>query len=98
MIGHRLSPSRWLRALILVSLLVILVVAACGTPSGEELVQTKCTRCHTLAIVKVSSKSASEWFNIVYRMKKLGANVDEEQVDPIVQYLATNFGPASPLP
>ncbi|MBN1661946.1 MAG: hypothetical protein JXA93_26365 [Anaerolineae bacterium] len=98
MIGHSFSSVRWLCALILVALLVLFVVAACGTQSGEELVEEKCTRCHTLTIIGVSSKTAHEWFNTVYRMKNLGAEVSDDEVDVMVEYLATHFGPAAAVP
>ena len=98
MTGHSFASTRWLLALILVALLVTFVVAACGTPSGEKLVEEKCTRCHTETVIEVSSKPAYEWFNTVYRMKKLGAAIDAGQADAIVEYLASTFGPASSAP
>ncbi|HSJ56744.1 MAG TPA: cytochrome c [Anaerolineae bacterium] len=98
MIGHSLSSIRWLCALILVALLVLFVVAACGTQSGEELLEENCTGCHTLTIIGVSSKTAHEWLNTVYRMKKLGADVSDREVDIIVEYLTTQFGPTAAVP
>jgi mono/diheme cytochrome c family protein len=93
MIGHSLSSIRWLCALILVALLVLFVVAACSPQSGEELVEENCTGCHTATVIAVSSKTAHEWFNTVHRMKQLGADVSDREVDVIVEYLATNYGP-----
>ena len=65
---------------------------------GQELVEENCTRCHTLAIIGVSSKTAHEWYNTVYRMEKLGANVSDDEVDAIVDYLATHYGPSVNVP
>ena len=93
MIGHQVSPTRWPYALILIAILMVFVAAACGTPSGAELVQQKCTRCHTIAVIQVSSKTDHEWLNTVYRMQKLGAQVDDEQINAIVDYLSTASGP-----
>lgn len=98
MIGHSFTRARWLFVLILVAFLFLFVIAACGTPRGERLVDAKCTGCHTRAIIGVSSKTAHEWLNTVYRMEKLGADVDEQQIDALVEYLADNFGPMAPVP
>lgn len=98
MIEHRFSSTRWLCALALVALLSTFLVAACGTQSGEELVNENCTRCHTLTVIGVSSKTAHEWLNTVYRMKKLGADIRDKEVDIIVEYLATQYGPTASVP
>ena len=95
MIGHSFSSPRRLYPLVVVLLLLTFVVAACDTPSGEELVEAECSGCHTTKIVQVSSKTRHEWFNIVYRMQKLGADVEGDEVDAIIDYLTTNYGPQS---
>jgi len=98
MMERSFTPTRWLCTLILVAFVVVFATAACGTPSGEKLVDDKCTGCHTWTVIGVSSKTAHEWRNTVYRMENIGADVDEDEVDAIVEYLATNFGPESPVP
>jgi hypothetical protein len=89
------SPSVW--RLLVLTLVVTLLLASCALrATGEELVQSECTRCHTLAPIEVASKTSNEWQDTVYRMIEHGANLSEGQVMRVVDYLAENYGPESP--
>jgi cytochrome c5 len=59
---------------------------------GREIVLTSCKDCHTFDRITMAHHSAARWRVIVREMEQRGANVDPGDVDPLVQYLATNFG------
>ncbi|MCL7454421.1 MAG: hypothetical protein M8467_15390 [Anaerolineae bacterium] len=82
---------------VLVFALLMTLLASCALrATGEELVQSECTRCHTLAPIEVASKTSNEWQDTVHRMIEHGANLSEGQVMRVVDYLAESYGPASP--
>lgn len=75
---------------------------------GREIVLTSCKDCHTFDRITMAHHSLARWRVIVREMEQRGANVDPGDVDPLVHYLAANFGlrhtvvkspgPASPHP
>ncbi len=58
---------------------------------GKTLLETRCVSCHTLAKVASQHGDAAFWQKIVSNMISKGAqlNADEQQV--LVDYLAANF-------
>jgi quinoprotein glucose dehydrogenase len=50
-----------------------------------------CTACHVPAQVTSQRKSRSEWVATVEKMVGFGAKVPDEQFDPLVDYLASNY-------
>ncbi len=85
------------RTLILgVVVALMLILSACGSPDaldGETLLQNRCTECHDLQRVTDSQKSATEWEETVERMIQQGAELNEEEKEVLVDYLAENYGP-----
>ena len=61
--------------------------------SGEELLQDRCTQCHTLDRVQTASKSLAEWQTTVERMRTKGAQLTEDEVQVLTEYLADTYGP-----
>lgn len=61
--------------------------------SGEELLQDRCTRCHTLDIVQTASKSLAEWQITVERMRAKGTQLTDDEVQVLIEYLADTYGP-----
>ncbi|MGD8399137.1 MAG: hypothetical protein PVG11_09795 [Anaerolineae bacterium] len=93
------SSSARTRRLCIVVLFVVVslsALTACGQPAGEELVAENCTGCHTEAIIEVSAKTAHEWHNTVYEMINLGADVNDDDAEALIEYLASEYGPESP--
>jgi hypothetical protein len=64
---------------------------------GREIVLTSCKDCHTFDRITMAHHSLARWRVIVREMEQRGANVDPGDVDPLVHYLATNFGPRRPV-
>ena len=92
--GRRQKAHRVWAILILLALLGSLL-AGCGLrASGENLVQSQCTRCHTLAPIEVKGRTEAQWQDVVYRMIEHGANLSNNQAERVIEYLAENYGPA----
>jgi len=64
---------------------------------GKEIVQTACAACHSLGNITNSGHSAEEWKTAVAMMLNVGANVPEDKVDTVLNYLVKNF-PEKPAP
>jgi len=91
----KVSPrTRWFWALNIALLVLPLILATCSlSPSGEQLVQEECTRCHTLAPIQVEARPEREWRNVVYRMVGLGADLSSGEAERVIEYLALAYGP-----
>jgi mono/diheme cytochrome c family protein len=61
--------------------------------SGEELLQDRCTQCHTLDRVETASMTQDEWQGTVERMIGKGAQLTDAEAQVLVQYLTKNYGP-----
>ncbi|HKU14108.1 MAG TPA: hypothetical protein VJQ52_06905 [Steroidobacteraceae bacterium] len=62
----------------------------------EQLVTERCTKCHDISVVSARRASAEEWHQIIERMQTNGAQVSDDELETIVQYLAKTYGPDSP--
>jgi competence ComEA-like helix-hairpin-helix protein len=62
---------------------------------GQAIVQQKCSSCHALKVVTGKKASRPQWSIIVDRMITRGADVSEDDIDTLLDYLAKNFGPAT---
>jgi cytochrome c2 len=64
-----------------------------GDPSGEELVEARCTRCHGLETTTGAAKTPPQWESTVDRMIAKGAELTDAEAQILVDYLAENYGP-----
>ncbi|MDZ4064700.1 MAG: hypothetical protein U1E22_08555 [Coriobacteriia bacterium] len=55
---------------------------------GAQLVERKCTTCHTINSVEKASKSREEWVSTVDRMKSNGMVVTDEEYSQIIDFLS----------
>jgi cytochrome c5 len=69
-------------------------------PSGEgrDIVAVACTQCHTLNPLTALRDGPIGWKRHVYNMVIRGAQLTPRDVDVVLQYLNTNFGPGQSLP
>src|SRR5882672_6345941 len=78
--------------------LVYLVLAAHppGLPPGKAkaIVEHECAGCHVLKVVTSKRASKEQWSVLVDQMISRGADVRDEEIETVVDYLAKNFGPA----
>ena len=59
----------------------------------KKLVEGSCGSCHGMDIVASAQKTKDEWNGVVREMISYGADIKEEQIPPMVEYLAKNYGP-----
>jgi hypothetical protein len=65
---------------------------AVDSASGKRLVEWKCNACHRSDRATEVRKTLSEWQKTVDRMVENGLLAEEEELDQIVQYLASLNG------
>jgi cytochrome c5 len=58
---------------------------------GQSLVEERCTECHGLGTATGASKTEEEWRATVERMVGKGANLDAEEQQAVIQYLAETY-------
>ncbi len=60
---------------------------------GKDAVEASCQKCHGPDVIAAKRKTKDDWTQTITRMRGLGAEVFDDDVDPIATYLATHFGP-----
>lgn len=80
---------RWLILLVV----VVGILAACGRPEGEKLLQQRCTSCHEKTEVVAVGRTREEWSQNVDQMIAFGTKLTEEEREILVEYLAETYGP-----
>lgn len=80
--------------------LLVGTLGAQSLPAGDgrDIVQEKCGGCHALKVVTSKRASRAEWSRLVDQMISRGAEVEDEDIQTVVDYLTKNFGPGAPLP
>jgi competence ComEA-like helix-hairpin-helix protein len=59
---------------------------------GKEIVQQDCAKCHALKVVTSKRASRQQWSAVIDQMITRGADIADEDVETVVDYLAKNFG------
>jgi len=65
------------------------------THGGQQLLTEACVQCHGLRVVRLTRDGTAGWLETVERMVVFGAQLDPGEVDTLVTYLATDFGPGA---
>ena len=60
---------------------------------GKQVVEGACQKCHAPNVIAAKRKTKDAWVETVVKMRGLGAEVFDDDVDPIATYLARHFGP-----
>ncbi len=63
---------------------------------GRDLLAAVCTQCHGLSTIMSMRDGAASWRTHVSNMVLRGAQLTAPEIDTLVTYLATNFGPGTP--
>jgi len=61
--------------------------------TAKRLVDGICSSCHDGGLVRTTKATRAEWFDIVMRMNGLDAGVSARDVEVLVDYLASKYGP-----
>jgi len=59
---------------------------------GRDTLKKVCTQCHDIDSVPRLRYTRSDWANLVFSMKDMGADATGAELDQIIDYLAKNFG------
>jgi hypothetical protein len=83
--------------MLLATLLLLLSASSSASdlPPGEgkAIVERTCVSCHALKVVTAKRASKEQWSTLVDQMISRGADLSDDEVEIVVDYLAKNFGP-----
>lgn len=65
---------------------------------GRDIVAVACTQCHTLTPLLQMRDGPAGWKRHVYNMVLRGAQLPPRDLDTVLNYLNTNFGPGQNMP
>ena len=65
---------------------------------GRDIVAMTCSQCHSLNAITHLREGPQAWRHQIYDMIGRGAQVSPAEIDVMVKYLTTNFGPGIPFP
>jgi hypothetical protein len=78
----------WLTGLLIGSTVLFLFSGCTGKP---ELIEQKCSTCHTSALVYQHKRSAAEWDRLLYGMKVRGLKVTPHEEKAIRDILSRSY-------
>ncbi len=83
------------KSIILVSILLIILLTGCSNGneeekkvSGKELVESRCTTCHSIELVKEASFDRKGWDSTIDKMIGRGARLDDKERKKVLDYLS----------
>jgi len=65
---------------------------------GKEIVAVACTQCHGPNTFVTLRENAEAWRRQTWDMVERGAQISPDEMDTVVKYLSTAFGPGANLP
>ncbi len=68
-------------------------VAILPEGKGREQVENACTVCHTAERIMRQTMTVDQWRSELRTMVENGASLNPDEWEPVVAYLAKNFGP-----
>jgi cytochrome c5 len=60
---------------------------------GKAVIQRACAGCHSLKVVTSKRARHDEWAALVDQMVSKGAEVSDDDIEVVVQYLTAHYGP-----
>ncbi len=61
--------------------------------AGKPIVQKQCVMCHSLSVVTSKRASHTEWTQVVNQMVSRGADLSDDEIDTVIEYLSSHYGP-----
>jgi competence protein ComEA len=79
---------------------ILLLLASGPAPTlppgkGKPIVQRACAGCHALKVVTSKRATQEQWSSIVDQMVTRGADLSDHEIEVVIGYLSTNFGPSN---
>jgi len=59
--------------------------------NGQQLVETRCSACHSLDRIKSAKKSSEDWAKTVQRMVAKGAELNDSEQQAVIKYLGDTY-------
>ncbi len=69
------------------------VASHAASEAGAATYKRACTTCHEADLIEQQRLSRGGWVRSVEKMMRWGAPVSESEKDPLVDYLASRYGP-----
>jgi hypothetical protein len=88
MVSDMANRLRFLLTTVVLLLVLTVLLAACGAPDGQALVESRCIICHNLVPVNTAVKSEEEWRETVEHMVSLGARLSKSEQEAVIKYLS----------
>lgn len=63
-----------------------------GCSKKPEIIESKCSACHSTSVVYAKKRSADDWERVVYGMKGRGMVVTPEEEKAIMEVLTKQYG------
>jgi competence protein ComEA len=60
---------------------------------GKDVMKRMCSNCHALEVITSERKTRNRWANTVDVMVARGATGTSDEIDQVINYLATHFAP-----
>jgi cytochrome c2 len=80
--------SKSLMTLILI--LAIISIASAADISPKDIIEKRCTVCHSTNRVYDAKKSKADWESTVVRMISYGAQLNQDEREAVINYLSEN--------
>jgi hypothetical protein len=61
--------------------------------TAKQYIEGICSSCHDAGLIRSTEATKQQWCDIVARMNRLDAGVSQRDVDLLVDYLASKYGP-----
>ena len=58
---------------------------------GKAMVQRTCVQCHAMKVVTAKRATKEQWSALVDQMVSRGADLNDDEIDVVVNYLSKNF-------
>src|SRR3954468_228446 len=59
---------------------------------GKSIVERTCASCHAIKVVTTKRAAKEQWSTIIDQMLSKGADLNDDEVEIVVDYLSKNFG------
>ncbi|MFT5132576.1 MAG: cytochrome c5 [Gammaproteobacteria bacterium] len=65
---------------------------------GKQLYEAVCAQCHSLAAIEQTRNGRAGWENTVHKMVVIGAELNAEEMEQMIDYLYKHYGPDTGAP
>ena len=93
--ARKAAPFFLISVLFACTPLTVAAQSKAAVDTGRDVAAAACTACHGLGYLGTARRSKTEWQELVSDMVGRGAQLQPDEFDAIVQYLAENFGSAT---